>query len=294
MSIIELLQLEYFRTVAKYEHITRAADELHIAQPSLSKTIARLEADLGVYLFDRQGRQIKLNQYGKIFLRRVEKIFLELEDGKRELLDLAGNKNLQASIALNAFSLMPKLFKEYLEAYPHVHFRQTIGTITKIQRKLENGDIDLSISVPPIQGENIEYIPLITKEVFLIVPQGHRLASYQSIDLKEVADEPFISLKEGYGLRDLTEKYCSQAGFTPKIAFEGDVAASLLDLVDSGLGILMAPVFTEIDLPQNLVFLPIREPICKLTIGLSWLKGHYLSQAVIELKGHIIDHFNKL
>lgn len=293
MSIIELLQLEYFRTVAKHEHMTRAADELHIAQPSLSKTIARLEADLGVCLFERYGRQIRLNQYGKVFLRRVERMFLELEDGKRELLDLAGNKNLQVSIALNAFS-MPEPFKEYLAAHSHVHFRQTIGTIAEMQQKLENGDIDFSISVPPIQGQNIECIPLITKEIFLIVPQEHRLAGCQSIDLKEVADESFISLKEGYGIRDLTEKYCRQAGFIPNIVFEGDIAASLVDLVNSGLGILMAPTFKGIDLPQKPVFLRIKEPICNLTIGLSLLRGHYLSQVAIELKDHIIDYFNKL
>lgn len=294
MSIIELLQLEYFRTVAKHEHMTRAADELHIAQPSLSKTIARLEADLGVCLFERYGRQIRLNQYGKVFLRRVERMFLELEDGKRELLDLAGNKNLQVSIALNAFSLMPEAFKKYLAAHPHVRFRQTIGTTTEMQQQLENGDIDFSISVPPIQGKNIECIPLLTKEIFLIVPQEHRLAGCQSIDLKEVVDESFISLKEGYGIRDLTEKYCRQAGFIPNIVFEGDVAASLVDLVNSGLGILMAPSIIGVDLPQKPVFLRIKEPICNLTIGLSLLQGHYLSQAAIQLKDHVIDYFKKL
>ncbi len=73
---MELLQLKYFQTVARLEHMTKAAEELHIAQPSLSKTIARLEKDLGVPLFDRQGRQITLNSFGKVFLKRVERIFM--------------------------------------------------------------------------------------------------------------------------------------------------------------------------------------------------------------------------
>lgn len=89
---MELLQLKYFQTVARLEHMTKAAEELHIAQPSLSKTIARLEKDLGVPLFDRQGRQITLNPFGKVFLKRVERIFHELSEGEREIKDLA---NLQ-------------------------------------------------------------------------------------------------------------------------------------------------------------------------------------------------------
>lgn len=79
---MELQQLHYFQTVARLEHMTKAAEELRIAQPSLSKTIARLEEDLGVPLFERQHRQIKLNRFGKLFLNRVERIFMEIYEGK--------------------------------------------------------------------------------------------------------------------------------------------------------------------------------------------------------------------
>lgn len=87
---MELLQLHYFQTVARMEHMTKAAKELRIAQPALSKTIARLEEDLGVPLFDRQSRQIKLNSFGKAFLKSVDTALSALEEGRREVSDLAG------------------------------------------------------------------------------------------------------------------------------------------------------------------------------------------------------------
>lgn len=123
---MDLLQLKYFQTVARTEHITKAAEELHISQPSLSKVIARLEDDLEVPLFDRKGRQIKLNNYGKTFLRRVNRMFTELEDGKHELSDMRGNENNKISFALNVMSLFPELLKEYLKKFPHTRFRQTL------------------------------------------------------------------------------------------------------------------------------------------------------------------------
>src|SRR5256886_1659607 len=99
---MDLLQLHYFRTVARLEHMTRAAEELLIAQPALSQTIARLEDDLGVPLFDRLGRRIRLNLFGRAFLGRVERIFAELDQGQRELADLAGGEQGQVDLALGA------------------------------------------------------------------------------------------------------------------------------------------------------------------------------------------------
>src|SRR5438309_3725141 len=107
--MMDLLQLKYFQTVARLEHMTQAARQLEIAQPSLSQTIARLEEELGVPLFDRQGRQIRLNQFGRTFLRRVERIFAELEDGRRELADLAGLEQGRVSLSMFSTPLLPDL-----------------------------------------------------------------------------------------------------------------------------------------------------------------------------------------
>ena len=292
---MDLLQLKYFQTVARLEHITRAADELHIAQPSLSKVISRLEKDLGVCLFDHHGRQIKLNRYGRAFLHRVNRIFIELDEGKRELSDMLGENNLKVSIASNNLSLFPKLLEGYLKLYPYTSFSHTIGSTAEIQLLLEKGDVDFCISSPPIEGCDIECIPLFDEEMFLIVPQEHKLAGRGSIKLIEAATEPFISLKKGFGIRDLTEKYCHQAGFTPNIVFESDVSTKLADLVNIGMGVALHPIPPWADLPKiQLALLHIEEPVCSRTIGLSFVQDRYLLQAAKQFKSYVINYFLEL
>src|SRR5262249_40871751 len=163
---MDLLQLRYFQTVARYEHMTQAARELMIAQPSLSQTIARLEEELGVPLFDRQGRHIRLNQFGRTFLQRVERIFTELEDGRRELADLAGLE--QGRVALSIFStpLLADLLSAFRVEYPRVSFRlslQHTSSAREIQQQLEWGEADLCITMAPIEHPDITWLPLFTE-----------------------------------------------------------------------------------------------------------------------------------
>lgn len=291
---MDLLQLKYFQTVAMHEHMTHAANELHVAQPSLSKAIGRLEEELDVSLFDRIGRQIKLNQFGKAFLYRVERMFIELEEGKKELLDMHGSENEKVSIAVNNLYPFSKLLEGYLELYPHTSFHQTIGTTVKMHQQLQNGDVDFCISSPSIEGDYIECIPLITEEIFLIVPYGHKFANRKDINLIDVANESFISLPKGFGMRDLTETLCNQAGFTPNIIFESDVATNLINMINLNLGIALLPTSQWSELTGNKPFaLHIIEPISKQTICLSFIQGRYLSQAARQFKDYIIDYFKK-
>ena len=132
---MELLQLKYFQTVAKLEHITKAAEVLQIAQPSLSKTITRLENDLGVPLFDRHNRQIKLNHFGKMFLQRVDKALMELEEGQREVQELAGLKKGSITLASSISKILPELMRGFMSKYPDVHFKQVIKPISEMKNQ---------------------------------------------------------------------------------------------------------------------------------------------------------------
>ncbi|MUG72235.1 LysR family transcriptional regulator [Paenibacillus validus] len=292
---MEFLQLQYFQTVARLEHITKAAEELQIAQPSLSKTIARLEADLGVPLFDRRGRQVRLNAYGKAFLARVEKAFMELNEGKRELQDLAGLHRGSITLAVSIPRILPELLGSFLTRYPHVHLRQFIESTSSMKRLLDQGDIDFCISSIPIQGPDVEWKPLMTEEVFLLVPPGHRLAKRESIDLIEVKDESFISMNAGFGFRDLTDDFCREAGFVPTISFEGDEPDIIGKLVEQGLGVAFTPALSlsRISRP-TLKRLRIRKPVCQRTIGLGWSNRRYLSQAAHHFQKFVADYFKKI
>lgn len=292
---MDLLQLRYFQTVARHEHMTRAAAELTIAQPSLSKMIANLEKELGVPLFDRHGRQIRLNKFGQIFLQRVERAFFELDEGKRQLQDMAGLEHGSIAIGTANVSLLAEILSVFCARYPAISFRLFQQPNLAMIEQLEHGEIDICLAPPPVERAGIRWISLMTEEIFLIVPNNHRLAGRDSIDLSEVADDAFVSVKPGYGLRDITDQYCQQAGFTPKIIFEGDEPAAIRGLVRAGLGITFVPAVgwqNFIQQPDpSFSILRIAKPICQSTIGLAWSEERYLSQAARQFRQFIIDYF---
>jgi len=126
----------------------------------------------------------------------------------------------------------------------------------------------------------------------LFVPSNHKFAKYKEINLIEAANEPFISLKEGFGIRDLTEKLCLKAGFKPNIIYETDVSANLMEFVNSNMGIALLPILPWNYTQQNMsVPIHIKEPICNRKIALSYIKGHYLNAASIQFKDYLIDYF---
>lgn len=294
---MDLLQLKYFQTVARHEHMTRAAAELYIAQPSLSKVISRLEEDLGVSLFDRKSRQIKLNAYGEAFLKRVNRIFLELDDAKRELADLSGNEDRTITMAINNLYPISKMLRGFIERYPAMNtcFRQTMGSTEEMRLQLLSGEVDFCVSSPPIQGDNIECIHLFSEEIYLLVPHGHKFSNRRNIDLIEAIDEPFISLKSGFGIRDLTEQLCMLSGFKPRIVFESEVALNLIDMVNCNMGIALLPILDWDDLPDNIpVPLHINNPTCSRATALSYLKGHYLTHVSRNFIDYQMKYFQAI
>lgn len=295
---MDLLQLRYFQVVARLENMTRAAEELHIAQPSLSKTIARLEESVGVPLFERQGRRIRLNQFGKIFLKRVERSINELEEGQREVADLAGLERGSVTVGATTSQHLPHIFREYLTLHPHVKFRfLQVTQHLEIQERLMNGEIDLCISTLPIDQLGIICEPLTIEEIFLAVPPEHRLAGRKSIQLKEVANEPFINQTTECGLREITNDFCQQAGFTPNIAniaLESPTPEVICSLVKAGFGNAFIPAYWWDGInTDSLVKLHIENPTCQRTIWLSWVKEHYLSMAARDFSKFVIEYFSR-
>lgn len=289
---MELLQLRYFQTTAKLEHITKAAQELNVSQPALSQTISRLEEDLGVPLFNREGRNIYLNDYGKAFLKRVNRIFHELEDGKRELQNLTENLEQTISITIALPYILPYLIVDFLKIHPKIKINQSIATTQEMKILLENGEVDFCFLTDEINGTSIEWITLFEEEIFLSVPSNHHLANRNSISLEEVANETFINRTSGYGFRNLTDHFCNQAGFVPYTPIELEEAGAILRLVEMGLGISFTPELSLLrHSTSNTVEIPITYPICKRTIGIAWNKNRYLNKSAIEFKNFIINFF---
>ncbi|PFN96449.1 LysR family transcriptional regulator [Bacillus sp. AFS076308] len=292
---MELLQLQYFQTVARLEHMTRAAEELQIAQPSLSKTIARLEEDLGVSLFDRKNRQLKLNHYGRLFLERVNRVFLELNEGKREIEDELERGQTQITLAVSIPKVLPELLSSFLKEFPEIKFQQVLESTLSMKSLLEKAEIDFCISSVEIVGSDIVWEPLMTEQIYLVVPPEHPLAKREKIYLNEVKDESFISMNTGFGFRNLTDEFCHEAGFVPNIAFEGDEPGVIGDLVRQGLGVAFIPEISWLGnskpFPNKLEII---EPHCQRTIGLGWSKRRYLSNPSQHFRQYVLDYFSKI
>jgi DNA-binding transcriptional LysR family regulator len=291
---MELLQLEYFQVVAKYENITKAAKELHIAQPSLSNTISRLEADLGVPLFDRKGKNIKLNLFGQTFLQYVDLVLSKLEEARKELQDLNGTEFGSIRIAATNPRVLPVLLGDFLSKYPNVHIQQRQVSSIEMQRLLEKGEIDFCLSSVKIESKDIEWRLLLDEKIFLSVPYNHRLAHRKKVLLEEIKDERFIALPAGYGFRDLTDELCQKRGYKPFVAFEGEEAAMVQNFVERGFGVSFTPVLSLLSGPHpESISVEIADEDASRPIGLAKRKDYYLSTSAKLLYESMVVFFSE-
>lgn len=290
---MEWQQLEYFQTVARLQHMTLAAETLSVSQPALSRSISRLERELGVPLFERQGRSIVLNRYGQLFLVRVNRMMKEYEEGRQEIQDMLSPENGEVSLGFLhtlGVHLIPELIKRFRELYPKITFQLHENNTSSLVDELASGGIDLCMATPKEAKLQIKWAKLWSEELFVLVPAGHRLAGRSSILLQEIEHEPLISFKQGNGLRKITDSLCQEAGISPRITFEGEEVHTIAGLVASGLGVALLPDTKGID-HNELAFVSVRSPVCQRDIGIAWVEGRYMSPAVKTFRQYVIDYF---
>ncbi|MCJ7843445.1 LysR family transcriptional regulator [Lederbergia sp. NSJ-179] len=290
---MELLQLHYFRTVARLEHMSKAAQEIRIAQPALSKTISRLEEDLGVPLFDRKGRNIQLNSYGKVFLKKVETALSVLEEGRKEVEDLVGMERGRVFLSTTTHKCFSDLIGSFISMHPDVKLQISQATTQEKVKQLRDGDIDFCITFPPLELEGIGGISFLTEEILLAVPLTHRFANHKRIDLSELADDSFISIKEGNPFRGMTDDFCKKAGFTPNIVCEVDELSAISHFLRTGIGVALLPETLIEDKKTPFHLVHIDKPICQRTYQIAWLEKRYLSIAARKFLDFVDHYFNE-
>lgn len=293
MVQMELLQLKYFLTVARCEHVTEAAGKLHVTQSSLSKTIQRLEDDLGVPLFDRIGRKLRLNDFGRTFLQRTEKALFELEQGKREIADLSNPDQGTLQLAVTTASTLPGILREFRKNKPDIQFHVQMVSLENMSRLLHRGEVDFCLSSPPIEGDDIECQILYDDPIVVAVPMGHRYADRSSIQLTELKDERFVGVKQGYGVRDMVDSVCQSAGFLPKYVYEGDEPARLTALVEAEIGLAFIPS-TARNPHERIKYLQVEEHQLVRKIALLSHKNRYISKAALEFRSVVMDYFSAM
>lgn len=290
---MELLQLQYFLAVARLEHVTEAARSLHVTQSSLSKTIQRLEEDLGVPLFDRTGRKLRLNEFGNRFLRRAERALFELEQGKQEISDLSSPEQGTLELAVTTASPLPNILREFRKKRPYIQFHVQMLTTQEMVTLLHRGQVDFCLSSTPIQGDDIECQIVFIDPILVAVPNGHRLADRNSVSLTELRDEWFVGVKRGYGARDLVDSVCKSAGFVPKYVYEGDEPARLSTLVEAEIGIAFIPS-TARNSREHIKYLQVENHELVREIALLWHRSRYISRAALEFREVVVEYFSAI
>jgi LysR family transcriptional regulator, transcription activator of glutamate synthase operon len=292
---MDMLQLRYFRAVARAEHMTKAAEELGITQPSLSKIIGRLEQELGVPLFDRQRRSIRLNKFGAAFLAHVERVCRVLEDGQRQVRDMAGLEQGEISLAAASLFWIPDLLQRFRARYPSVRFQLVQRPIADLVDRLETGASDFCFQSIPLTKAGIQWTTLLTDDIVLVVSGAHRLAGRGCIPLSAVADEAVVIEQVGSGLRDVVDYWCRRAAFTPRIVCEINEPAALLAFVKADVGVGFAPALMKKQIAaQGLKVVRLTDPKCQRTFGMAWHKERYLSRAARTFRQFTTAYFADL
>ena len=277
---MDLLQLRYFQAVARRQHVSQAAAELRVAQPSLSRALARLEADLGVPLFDRHGRRLVLNRFGAAFLARVDAALDQLDQGRRELDDLAGGAHGSVAVAAESLLLVDELLAVFLAGHPGVSFQLSQSPASAMPGLLHAGQVDFCLASQRLDDDSLEAAELASEEVLLAVPLTHPLAGRTRVGIDDIAGEALVATRPGYWQRALLDQLFAQAGRKPVIGCESDEPAAVPALVAAGLGPGLLPAASQRrGTRRNVAWLHLDVPDCRRTLSLVWRRGVYLSAA---------------
>ncbi|MEU9345941.1 LysR family transcriptional regulator [Streptomyces sp. NPDC048278] len=295
MTMLLAPRLAYFAGVARTEHVTRAAQELNVPQSTLSRAMVRLEQDLGVDLFTRHGRTVSLTPAGRTFLTSVERALAEVRraaDEVRADADPTAGKVAFGFLHTMGAETVPGLLQAFRVDHPRIRFGLVQNYGEAMIEKLRAGELDLCLTSPVPDAPDLVARRLDEQKLRLVVPADHPLAGRKRIRLAEAADETFVTLEPGYGLRRITDDLCTEAGFRPRIAFEGEEAETLRGLVAAGLGValLPPPAFPR----PGVAELTVTAPRAVREIGVAWLNGHPDTPPVAAFKKFLLSRRGNL
>jgi LysR family transcriptional regulator, hydrogen peroxide-inducible genes activator len=278
---MELHQLRYFCAVAETGSFSRAAEHSHVSQPSLSQQILKLEAELGVRLFDRLGRSVRLTEVGKTFLPRAHAVLRELEAARGDVVESKDSISGQVTVGVIP-TVAPYFLPPVLAAFAK-HFPKSTATVVEeitpvLLERLRGGSIDIAILALPVRGREFEALPLITEPLFAALPKNHRLSRNKTVGLRELRKEPFLLLRDGHCFRENAVAACDRARVSPQVVFESGQFSSLLGLVGAGIGVSLVPAMA-VDRRSQVRFVRISDPPATRTIGALTLRGRSLSRA---------------
>ncbi|MDJ0344521.1 LysR substrate-binding domain-containing protein [Streptomyces sp. H10-C2] len=244
---MQLHQLEYFAAVADHRHFTRAAESVHVAQPSLSQQIRALERGLGAELFHRARGHITLTDAGEALLPLARRILADAETARREVQEVAqlrrGRVRLGAPPSLCA-SLVPDVLRDFHRRYPGVDLVVHEDGSQDLVRVLAAGELDLALIITPLPGQApaLATEELLREELVAVSsPAAPAPVRRKSLRIEDLRGRPMVMFRRGYDLREHTLAACRAAGFEPAFSVEGGEMDAVLGFVRAGLGLAVVP-----------------------------------------------------
>jgi DNA-binding transcriptional LysR family regulator len=273
---MELRHLRYFVAVAEELHFTRAAERLNMAQPPLSQQIHQLEIELGVQLFQRTKRQVKLTAAGKNFLKNVYKILIDLDktcdSAQRAQKGEIGNI-VVGFTGTATYDILPKLLQPYRSEFPFVDISVLQLSTTDQIQSLLNGEINIGILCAPIKNSQLNF-EVIHQEPFIIaMPRNHPLASKSGpIEVQEFSKELFIMIPRNSGqiYYDTIINICHNAGFSPNITQEVHELHTSISLVAAGMGVALVPDSIQNLRVRGITYRQLKNSVSTLKTALAW------------------------
>ena len=294
-ELMELRHLRYFEAVARHSHVTRAAAELHIAQPALSKQISQLEQELGVALFDRVGRNVRLTEAGEALLPHARAAMTQVEAARAEMAERIGLRRGRATIGTPptvGTQLLPTVLAAFNKRYPGIELRLHEAGVQTLLDLLETGLTDVAVVTLPVEDEHLTVVPLFTEEMVIAVWKDHPLANRTAVKIGDLKDEPWVLSPENYELREATLNACQAAGFTPRVVLDGGETDTLLRFVVAGIGVALVPRLA-VQNTNDLVALPVSDQKLQRSLGLVWRGDRAASPAARAMREFLVEELKQ-
>lgn len=290
---MQLQQLRYFTAVAETLHFTRAAERVHVSQPSLSQQIRALEQELGADLFRRARGNIALTDAGQALLPLARRILADTETARREVQEVAqlrrGRVRLGATPSL-CTGLLPQVLRTFHDLHPGIEILVEESGSHDLVRALARGALDLALVVLPLPSSSpaLSTVELL-REDLVVISSPAAPAPPTPLRIADLAGEPLVMFRHGYDLRDLTVAACRAEGFEPSFTVEGGEMDAVLGFVRAGLGAAVVPAMVAEGAGGDLRVTPLAGPGLRRTIGLAHRSDVAPPRAARELQRVLLD-----
>ena len=273
--MIDVRQLRYFKAVAEALHFGRAAQQIHIAQPALSRQIQQLEKDLGVLLLRRNQRRLELTPAGALLLGRANRILDEIAKAMIDVQRLhRGEFGLLTVGFIHSatYWLLPAILQRFREIYPDVQFDLHEMSSSEQLAALPRGEIDVGILRPPVGNPDLRVRTILEERLVLALPAQHRFAHKEKAALEDVAAEPFVlvSRQGSPYMHSRILSMCEARGFSPRVVQTAAQLHTIIGLVGAGMGVAVVPETARRLNGSNVRLLQVEGAQSLVEIALAW------------------------